>query len=211
MLKNVLHVTSVCAITAVICTASYALSFNHENPKKAYANAIDISEKPPISDDFCIEIHTEEESNDDVLLDEVPIVEQPVEETEPVEKKPVEEEETNFIGLTESEIDLLALLTMAEAEGEPEQGKRLVIDTVLNRVDSSEFPDTVHGVIYQKGQFSSMFDGRVEECYVMDSIRQLVIEEAQNRTNYECLWFRTGRYSSYGDPLFKVGHHYFSK
>ena len=34
-----------------------------------------------------------------------------------------------------------------------DEGKRLVIDTVLNRVDSKYFPDTIHDVIYQKGHF----------------------------------------------------------
>lgn len=29
---------------------------------------------------------------------------------------------------------------MAEAEGEPEEGQRLVIDTILNRVDDPCFP-----------------------------------------------------------------------
>jgi N-acetylmuramoyl-L-alanine amidase len=38
--------------------------------------------------------------------------------------------------LTDEEINLIALVTMAEAEGESEQGKRLVISTILNRVDS---------------------------------------------------------------------------
>lgn len=198
MLKNFLHVASVCTIATALCTTSYASSTNTINPKRAYTNVIDISEAAPVYDGFYIEIYTAEESSSDVLLSEAPIVEQPVETADP-------------IGLTESEIDLLALLTMAEAEGEPELGQRLVIDTVLNRMDSAEFPDTVHKVIYQPGHFSSMWDGRADKCYIMDSMRQLVIEEAQNRTNYECRWFQTGGYSRYGEPLFKVGNHYFSK
>lgn len=112
--------------------------------------------------------------------------------------------------MSEEDIDLLALVTMAEAEGEPEEGQRLVIDTVLNRVDSEHFPDTVHGVVYQKNHFSSMWDGRVEQCYVMDDIRNLVLEELESRTNSEVVYFRTGKYSKYGSPMFKVGAHYFS-
>ena len=111
---------------------------------------------------------------------------------------------------TEEEIDLLALVTMAEAEGEPEEGQRLVIDTVLNRVDSEHFPDTVNDVVYQKNHFSSMWDGRVNKCYVMDDIRNLVLEELESRTNSDVVYFRTGKYSKYGSPMFKVGAHYFS-
>lgn len=112
--------------------------------------------------------------------------------------------------MSEEDIDLLALVTMAEAEGEPEEGQRLVIDTVLNRVDSEHFPDTVNDVVYQKGHFSSMWDGRVNKCYVMDDIRNLVLEELESRTNSDVVYFRTGKYSKYGSPMFKVGAHYFS-
>lgn len=113
--------------------------------------------------------------------------------------------------LTDAEIDLLALVTMAEAEGEPEEGKRLVIDTILNRVDSDRFPDTVYDVIYQPKAFTSMWTSRIDKCYVRDDIRQLVIEEIQSRTNDEVLFFRTDYYHSYGTELFQVGNHYFSK
>lgn len=66
---------------------------------------------------------------------------------------------------------------MAEAEGECEEGKRLVIDTILNRVDSISFPNTVYEVVYQPSQFSSMWNGRVDRCYIDDYICQLVEEE----------------------------------
>lgn len=113
---------------------------------------------------------------------------------------------------TEAEIDLLALVTMAEAEGESELGKRLVIDTILNRVDEPRFKgNTIHDIVYARNQFEAMWNGRVDRCYVREDIRQLVIEELQNRTNSEVVYFRTGRYSSDGIPLFKEGNHYFSK
>lgn len=135
------------------------------------------------------------------------VFEPTIDPTEPI-PEPVEEP---LYSLTDKEIDLLALVTMAEAEGEPEEGKRLVIDTILNRVDSSRFPDTVYDVIYQPKAFTSMWTSRVDRCYVRDDIRQLVIEELESRTNYEVLFFRTDYYHSYGTRLFQVGNHYFSK
>lgn len=108
------------------------------------------------------------------------------------------------------EIELIALVTMAEAEGECEYGQRLVIDTILNRVDDPHFPDTVHEVVYQKNQFSSMWNGRVDRCYVKEELVDLVKEELRNRTNYDVVFFRTERYSDYGVPMFQVEHHYFS-
>lgn len=119
-------------------------------------------------------------------------------------------EEPEKFSITEEEIDLIALVTMAEAEGECEEGKRLVIDTILNRVDSIYWPDTVIEVIYQPHQFTSMWNGRVERCYVTDEIRQLVKEELVSRTNYDVVFFTAGRYGKYGKPMFQVGNHYFS-
>lgn len=111
---------------------------------------------------------------------------------------------------SDEDIDLLALVTMAEAEGEPEEGKRLVVDTILNRIDSDKFPNTVSDVVYQKSQFSSMWNGRVDRCYVKEDIRQLVIEEIESRKNYDVMFFTADRYSDYGTPMFRVGDHCFS-
>lgn len=111
---------------------------------------------------------------------------------------------------TEEEIELLALLVMAEAEGECEEGQRLVIDVVLNRVDDPHFPNTIQEVVYQKNQFSGMYGERITRCYVKDELVQLVREELKNRTNYDVIFFRTQHYHSYGVPMFQVGAHYFS-
>ena len=112
---------------------------------------------------------------------------------------------------TDEEIELIALVTMAEAEGEPEEGKRLVIDTILNRVDGEYWPDTVTDVIYQKSQFTSMWNGRVNRCYVREDICQLVREELKSRTNNEVVFFTAGKYGKYGKPMFSIGNHYFAR
>lgn len=111
---------------------------------------------------------------------------------------------------SKEEVELIALVTMAEAEGEPEEGKRLVIDTILNRVDHEYFPDTVSEVVYQKGQFTSMWNGRSNRCYVSDDICKLVNEEIESRTNTDVIFFHAGIYPSYGSPIVQVGNHYFS-
>ena len=131
---------------------------------------------------------------------EIPVVEEVEPEPEP---KPE-------ISMSKEDMELIAHMTMAEAEGESEYGQRLVIDTILNRVDSSTFPDSVYGVLYQPYQFSSIKDGRFARCHVKKELYELVVEEVQNRTNYDVIFFRTGHYSEYGTPLFKEGAHYFN-
>lgn len=115
--------------------------------------------------------------------------------------------EPEELSASEEDVMLLALLTMAEAEGEPEEGKRLVIDSVLNRMDSPWFPDTIYEVVWQPYQYSGMKSPRIDQCWVKE---ELVREELKHRTNYDVIFFRTKRYSSYGVPMFQVGAHYFS-
>ncbi len=57
-----------------------------------------------------------------------------------------------------NDITLLAKLIAAEARGESYTGQVAVGAVVLNRVKHSSFPDTVSGVIYQKGAFSAVND-----------------------------------------------------
>ena len=57
-----------------------------------------------------------------------------------------------------NDIYLLAKVIAAEARGEPYTGQVAVGAVVLNRVEHSSFPDTIAGVIYQKGAFSCVTD-----------------------------------------------------
>lgn len=61
-------------------------------------------------------------------------------------------------GYSSSDVYLLAKVIAAEARGESYIGQVAVGAVVLNRVDSSSFPDTVAGVVYQKGAFSAVTD-----------------------------------------------------
>lgn len=55
---------------------------------------------------------------------------------------------------------LLARIINAEARGEPYTGQVAVGAVVLNRVKNSSFPNTISGVIFQPGAFSSVNDGQ---------------------------------------------------
>ena len=61
-------------------------------------------------------------------------------------------------GYSSSDVYLLAKVIAAEARGESYTGQVAVGAVVLNRVDSSSFPDTVSGVVYQAGAFSAVTD-----------------------------------------------------
>lgn len=121
-----------------------------------------------------------------------------------------EEEEVYIPEVSEEEIELIARITWCEAGAECEEGKRLVIDTILNRVDSDHFPDSIEGVIFQPNQFSPVSNGAFDKAEVREDIYQLVLEELESRTDDDVVFFRAGRYHKWGTPLFQVGNHYFS-
>lgn len=58
---------------------------------------------------------------------------------------------------------LLARLISAEARGEPYIGQVAVGAVVLNRVDHPSFPNSMSGVIYQRGAFSCLDDGQFDQ------------------------------------------------
>ena len=73
-----------------------------------------------------------------------------------------------------SDRNLLAALIYCEAGGEPYTGQVAVGAVVINRMRSAAFPNTMVGVIYQRGQFSPVASGRLatrlslgatESCY----------------------------------------------
>ncbi|NLZ39050.1 MAG: LysM peptidoglycan-binding domain-containing protein [Firmicutes bacterium] len=78
-----------------------------------------------------------------------------------------------------AELDLLARLVHAEAAGEPYLGQVAVAATVLNRLDSPQYPNTISGVIYQvvNGyyQYSPVLDGRIN-LPANNTARQAVAE-----------------------------------
>ncbi len=60
-----------------------------------------------------------------------------------------------------SDLNLLARLVYGEARGEPYTGQVAVAAVVLNRVESSKFPNSIAGVIYQPGAFDVVSDGQI--------------------------------------------------
>lgn len=77
-------------------------------------------------------------------------------------------EEGSYGGYSSADYDLLARIISAEARGESYIGQVAVGAVVLNRIEHPSFPDTVSGVVYQKGAFSCLYDGQFYEA-VADS------------------------------------------
>ena len=104
-----------------------------------------------------------------------PKVDEPEAVTETIVVQEVEEEEVPLAGYYRNNHNnpyLLAKIAMAEAEGEDLYGKMLVIQVVLNRVDSKSFPNSILEVITEERngtyQFSPVGSGRFDEVEPSD-------------------------------------------
>ena len=60
-----------------------------------------------------------------------------------------------------SDLQLMARAINGEARGEPYEGQVAVGAVILNRVKSSQFPNTIAGVIYEPGAFTAVADGQI--------------------------------------------------
>ncbi len=81
----------------------------------------------------------------------------------------------SVISYTESDLDLLSRLIMAEAGNQPYSAKVGVGAVVINRVKSQEFPNTISGVIYERDnsyyQFTPVENGYIYKPADSDAIK----------------------------------------
>ena len=132
-------------------------------------------------------------------------------------------EQTMQYQLSDKDLDALQRIVEAEAGGDDQDGKLLVANVVLNRVNSETFPDTVFEVVMQReqgiAQFSPTVDGRFHSVKVSEDTkaaveRALYGEDISQGALYFCArdkadsekvqWF-----DRHLTRLFAYGHHEF--
>lgn len=87
-------------------------------------------------------------------------------------------EQTMKYQLSDKDHEALMRIVEAEAGGEDQDGKLLVANVVLNRVNSEVFPDSVVEVVMQKeqgiAQFSPTVDGRYQSVKISTDTKEAV-------------------------------------
>lgn len=132
-------------------------------------------------------------------------------------KMPETESETETLAYALSEDDTyrLAKIAMAEAESEDVEGKALVVLTVLNRIESDDFGDSVEEVIFAPGQFDTTLDEGRYWNYEPDQESYDAVEMVVNGWDESegCLYFENINTVSWMDAnasyLFTHGDHKF--
>ena len=84
-------------------------------------------------------------------------------ETAMEQEEPVREV---FTGYSESDYNVLLRIVQAEAGNCDIEGRVMVANVILNRVEDDAFPNTITKVVYQKHQFSPVSNGSIKRCRV---------------------------------------------
>ena len=118
-------------------------------------------------------------------------------------------------GYTSSDVYLLARCIYGEARGECYEGQVAVGAVVLNRVKSPSFPNTISGVIYQKGAFTAVDDGQINL-----TPNQTAVNAAKDAMNgwdptYGCLYYynpvtATSQWIFSRETVTTIGKHVFA-
>lgn len=129
-------------------------------------------------------------------------------------------DEKESVSLSKNEKNLVARLVQAEAKGEPFQGKVGVATVVLNRVESSKFPDSVTGVIKQKVgdayAFTPVQNGEIKKAPSEEAKKAVKVAlERKNRLNNSTFFYNpktaTDNWIRSRKVVKKIGHHVFAK
>lgn len=116
---------------------------------------------------------------------------------------------------TNSDEYLLAKTIHAEARGEPYIGKVAVGAVILNRVKSSEFPNTISGVVYQPWAFTAVHDGQINLTPDEESKRAARDAMSGWDPTYGCLYYynpvkATSKWIFSTKTVMEIGNHIFS-
>lgn len=109
----------------------------------------------------------------------------------------------NNSSYTSSDLYLLAKTIYAEGRGEPYAGQVAIGAVILNRVNSPAFPNSVSGVVYQKGAFTAVADGQIN--LTPDSTAMSAAQDAVNG------WDPTGGAIYYYNPAIATSAWIFSR
>lgn len=117
-----------------------------------------------------------------------------------------------YSGIKVSSADrkLLAQLVKREAGGESFKGQKAVVEVVLNRVLDSRFPNTIRGVVFQKGQFStaSKLSKTTPTQTNYDAV-DYVLEHGATVLHGNYVYFSAGK--CHGSGRIKIGNQWFGK
>ena len=121
--------------------------------------------------------------------------------------------EYSDISISDEEYELLKRIVAAESQTQELEGRKAVVEVIFNRVLSDEFPDSVKGVLSQKGQFSTWKMRNASWVVPVLATEAIEAVKEDGRTvlpDTEYLYFSRGK-SRYAKDYVKIQDHWFGR
>jgi len=116
----------------------------------------------------------------------------------------------NIKKISKSDAKLLAQIVYLEARGEGDKGEQAVVETILNRVHSKKFPNSIKKVLSQKNQFST-YKNRNKAKVRSKELKNIykVLNGQTKILSKKAVFFGTRPYNKKIELKYK--HHYFCR
>lgn len=115
------------------------------------------------------------------------------------------------VSVSEYEGDLLERILWAEANDQSFDGQKAVVEVIFNRLRSPEWPNTVEGVLSQKGQFATWKSrNKVRPTEVQSDVISEVLRETETVIPADYVYFSTKKHGWMHD-CFKIEDHWFGR
>lgn len=123
------------------------------------------------------------------------------------------EDRAELAGMTTEEFVLISSVVEAESDRTTQstEGRRYIALCILCRVMDTRFPDTITGVLTQRGQFSTVRNGHsvTNRTDLSDLAVIEAVEWIESGEDYPWVLFFNCRNYAYGEPLGRYGGNYF--
>ena len=115
------------------------------------------------------------------------------------------------VSVSEYEGDLLERILWAEANDQSFDGQKAVVEVIFNRLRSSEWPNTIEGVLSHKGQFATWKSrNKVRPTEVQSDVISEVLRETETVIPADYVYFSTKKHGWMHD-CFKIEDHWFGR
>lgn len=115
------------------------------------------------------------------------------------------------VSVSEYEGDLLERILWAEANDQSFDGQKAVVEVIFNWLRSPEWPNTVEGVLSQKGQFATWKSrNKVRPTEVQSDVISEVLRETETVIPADYVYFSTKKHGWMHD-CFKIEDHWFGR
>lgn len=113
--------------------------------------------------------------------------------------------------ISQKDFELLCRTTFCEAGNQDFETQKMVCLTILNRLKSNKFPDTIHDVVYSENAYEVTTWSDFESREWTEQVESAVLSALEENNHPEDMfYFRTEHFHTFGESYTKSDDLYFS-